>query len=188
MAKIIITGTTKFTARIRDLIKNKVADDKFLTQVATQMRDDIYDTVKSGKHIGNGKTKSLPGLASSYIKYRRKYQALGGYTGNLFSPGKSNLTFTGQMLESMLALKNSREKTASVKVPATMRQPPTNISNRKIKPQRQLTNADVARSVAERTPFLGITQTALKQIIKDTINDLRTKISRVGLKSNKKGV
>jgi hypothetical protein len=88
----------------------------------------------------------------------------------------------------MLPLKNSRDKTASVKVPATMRQPPTKISNRKTKPQRQLTNADVARSVAERTPFLGLTQTAIKQIVKDVIRDLSTKISRVGLKSNKKGV
>ena len=82
---------------------NKIFHDKkFLIQIAEKIIDIIVKRTKSGKGVSDDKVEDpalikLASLSSGYIEYRKKVKL-----GSFGSPSKSNLTLTGQMLDSLI--------------------------------------------------------------------------------------
>ena len=68
--------------------------------IANQAREVIRRRTKNGMGVYGGQLKRLPKLTTFTVQSRREY-ARGGRTGEFFSPGRSNLTLTGQLLNSM---------------------------------------------------------------------------------------
>lgn len=89
----------------------------------------------------------LKSLSPKYVQFRQKSANL----SSLARPGKSNLTFTGQMLKSMTY---DVAKGIRVYIPETTRK------------DGDLTNAEVAFFASLDRPFLALTDSELKNIIK----------------------
>lgn len=129
---------------------------------AEHVRDTIYSRTKTGKGLtknksgfGKNELKPLNKLSPAYIKYRQS-RVLGPYA----SAKKSNLTFSGELLESLVA----------------------RISNKKgiveIQKGKHWSGMDVralAQKVSEQgRPFFGLSDTELKtfeNFVKRTIRD-----------------
>jgi hypothetical protein len=92
-------------------IMSSVLDKSFLEEVAIWMRDTIYKRTKSGKGlnkinraIGGATNEPLKKISDGYKEWRK-----GKVTGPFPASGnKSNLTFTGELLESIeYSIKNN---------------------------------------------------------------------------------
>lgn len=81
------------------IVKDQAAIRKLAKLFAEEAKAMIYARTKAGKAVGsyNGGESPLKKLSPSYIRRRQTFAGLHPTT----SPGKSNLTRTGQMLESL---------------------------------------------------------------------------------------
>lgn len=127
-----------------------IFDKELLRDIADMTRQIIYDRVKIGKGIDSEENpsnlRSLKPLSRRYVEYRKK---IVGKLGRFGSPGRSNLTLTGQMLESMVGKAN--KKGIIISIPKTRR--------RKLRPSDQsLTNDDVYEFVRKLRPFLALSK------------------------------
>jgi phage gpG-like protein len=147
---------------ITDFVKSveKTIDEslsrKQLTILGKATLTIIYKRTKKG--IGVRKTgsigkspKKLKPLADSTIARRKAFKRLSSTT----SPGKSNLTFTGQLLDSLKVKKISARKKSFVISPEGKRR------------GGSIANFEVAEFVDENgRPFLGLTKDDVKDITK----------------------
>lgn len=89
----------------RDLLK-KIERDLVpeIEQMAAEMASDLIRKRVQGRGLGiavsGGSTYPLKPLSPKYIEFRRRSPKLSFLT----SPSKSNLTFTGQMIDSIVAV------------------------------------------------------------------------------------
>ena len=88
---------------LKDFI-DTIVTEQMMNEFGLFMRDIIYKRVKSGKGltenkvgVGDNSLKKLNELSEPYIKYRKKQKL-----GPLASPARSNLTFTGELLEAIV--------------------------------------------------------------------------------------
>jgi hypothetical protein len=128
---------------------------KTLLQMAEVWRKRIYSFTKSGKSLVTGdKFKSLK---QGYVDFRRKYQ---GARGELFKPAKSNLTLTGQMLESLRERANQRQQRININL----------VGNRDDGKSKD----EVAKYVAENgRPFLGLDDKGRERLNQIALRDIR---------------
>jgi hypothetical protein len=151
-------------------IKKKIGRKEFMQQIGDQIKDLIYADTKSGKGVadngsGEGIQIRLASLSPKYIEYRRKKSKSGFSTGEFFRPNKSNLTFTGQMLDALKV--DARQSFVKVFVDKSGRK------------DSDLTNAKVAEHVARNgRPFMGLTQRNKKIIDKEIERETRAIIRR----------
>lgn len=143
-----------------------VIDDKMLRDWAEIIRDTIYKRTKSGKglttdklDVGEASLKRLEKLTSKAYKELRARKVLGPYGKPMFS----NLTFTGEMLESMRVKKSGNGYI--VEIPDDKRN------------EGKLTNSQVAFYVSENgRPFFGIAKEELKRIENQIKRQIRQKL------------
>jgi hypothetical protein len=143
---------------------DSLIDDDFLQMCADKMKDIIYKRTKSGKglsgnsdEMGAESLDDLDGLSQGYKDYR-KTKSLGPYG----SPNKSNLTFTGEMLESIKAYVKGKD--AIVEIPNTTR-------------SDGQTNKKIAKKVSEAgRPFFNLADSELKQFEAFVSRELRKRI------------
>lgn len=174
---------TKYSAAFKKSFREWVGR-AVLEEVGTYAVDRIYKTTKSGYSLAYGETRTkLSPLSDGYKKYRRKYDKAGGSTGELFGPSRSNLTFTGQLLESITHRIFPTKKQIDVFVPDTKRTPPTRISTRKITPKAEPSNKEVAVNVAENgRAFIGMDASGYRSIMNIFLRDLRDRMRSNRLK------
>lgn len=142
-----------------------------IKRYADQSVDIIYKRTKSGKGVTDDRSnsasiKSLKPLSSSYKTQRKSYK---GKRGDFFSPGRSNLTLTGQMLESIKAKVSDGKITVS-------------LSGTRDDGQ---TNKEVGEFVSENgRPFLNLAveekQILLRKIETDLIKYIRLLFNKRG--------
>jgi hypothetical protein len=129
-----------------------------LSEMADFWKDRIYAVTKTGKSIIDG--SSLKKLSPSYVDFRRKYK---GAKGELFGPNKSNLTLTGQMLESLHGTANFRTQSVSVNLIGTR--------------DDGLKNSKLAEYVEEQgRPFLGLDQKGKERLKQFALRDIRRQL------------
>jgi len=127
----------------------------------------IKGFTRLGKHSVDGESyKSLPELADS-TKKQRKQKAKYNKTAELFKPDKSNLTFSGQLLESLKLLKvNILARSVDIG-PEGTRTPYRNKNGTLV--QKTPTNEKLAQYVAKQgRPFLMLDKkgkTQLKNVV-----------------------
>lgn len=121
----------------------------------------IQGFTRSGKSLFNNGEPLKP-LSSRYIAFRQRYT---GPVSQFFRPKKSNLTFTGQLLDSLKGSANVKRQTISVFPTGTR-------SDGK-------TNKEVAENVADNgRPFLGLDDKGRERLIQIAIRDLRRTLKR----------
>ena len=150
-----------------DLKQFRTTLDKVFTEVTSQknMRefgeyavDRIVKRTRLGKGVDErgGDPKPLKALSESYKKKRRTSEELSSTT----RPGKSNLTFTGQLLDSIKVI---TIKAGSVLISATGRR------------KDGLTNKELTGYVSEDRPFLNLSKpelNGLSKLIRERIESI----------------
>lgn len=169
-------------------IKRALSSADLLTESAGYVRKRIYDFTKAGKSLVTG--SKLNELSPSYIAVRRnigrwskkrsKRQKLtdpimGKFVpGAFFSPARSNLTFTGQLLDALLFTIDRQRSSFTVTVNDKTRK---RAPNEKIGSEK--TNLQVAVKVAkDGRPFIGIDDKGLEILQRKIIQSLRRKLKR----------
>ena len=110
MAKVIIDKQFITSEIIAELTLNA----RTLQEIADFWAKRIFGFTKQGKSIvTNDRLKSL---APSYVDFRRRYK---GAKGELFGESKSNLTLSGQMLDSMRGRANVKQQIAFIELIGT---------------------------------------------------------------------
>lgn len=204
MAKVF--GVKELEDKVRATFDKSIKSSSNLDRLAKLAKDRIYQTVKTGSSMSGGVKAKLKELSDGYKKYRRKYQTI-YKTGDYFSPTRSNLTFTGQMLDALtykiVASKGAFEiyvsatvRTATNKVNAlkvakslmgkksVRRRAKRALQDRSGVRDERLTNAEVAQKVADNgRPFLGLDERSKERLRSEIIKDLRRAISIKGLRS-----
>lgn len=150
----------KVNIKASDLIRDIKVTPKTLLTLAEFWVSRIQGFTRTGKSLVTG--ARLSPLSAAYIKRRALYQ---GTKGEAFSPAKSNLTLTGQLLASLKPTANHSRQSVSV-TPTGSR-------------DDGRTNQDVASYVAEQgRPFLGLDEKGRARMIRLIIDDLRRTLKK----------
>jgi len=183
-----VKSTVNFK-RIKLAISKAISNPSLLAELAKGVKQRIYSFTKRG--ISLVTEDKLNPLSKSYVKWRKtlgsdKPKQKRNYDGfrqkklaifkkkktimklgDFFSPARSNLTLTGQMLDALSYELDSTKAQFSVFVKDTKRS------------GDEKTNKEVAVEVAkEGRPFLGLDQKGLDLIRRKAIADLRRKLKR----------
>jgi len=131
--------------------------------------DILYKRVKSGYGVSNDKKQfpkrdKLDGLEDSTIRQRRER----GVSGKFGSPGRSNLTDTGQLLESFEV--TGKQGQFNIDIPNTKRQ-------KRGGEKKSRTNAEVAEHVSDNgRPFFALTKAEQQILAKEVKDTIRSKL------------
>ncbi len=139
-------GVAKFIAKIKAGLEGSIKDQ--VSKAAAQMAADlIRDRTRQGYGVANDGGSKFP-LAPLSLRYveRRKRSALSPFT----SPSKSNLTFSGAMLES-LSIKRSSPGNWLVILQGSH-------------PTAGIENSLLARYVSRKRPFMFLSGGEVEQI------------------------
>ena len=147
----------KFSKSLRKVIKDAEKSGTLVNLAAVAI-DVIQKRTRSGKGVKKpgGSTYRLKPLSKNYIAFRR---ANASRLSGLTSPGKSNLTFTGQLLYS-LGLKKATKR-------LTIEPQGTRVDGK--------TNAEVAKYVSKVRPFLALSrdeQVVVEKFFRKTFDDI----------------
>lgn len=170
-------------------IKKALSSTDLLTQSGGYVRKRIYDFTKSGKSLVTG--SKLKELSPGYVKARRNLgrwhkkrskrqkltdPILGKFVpGDFFSPARSNLTLTGQLLDALIFTIDRQRSSFTVTV---------NNKQRKASPMDRKdagtkTNYEVSISVARNgRPFIGLDEKGEEILRRNIIASLRRKLKR----------
>lgn len=91
-------GIASFTKKLEGIIK-EAKSPKGMVIIGNIVIDIIRRRTRSGFGVSNGKKVKLKPLSNKYVEFRRRNR---GRLSPFASPGKSNLTFTGQMLNGLV--------------------------------------------------------------------------------------
>ena len=147
----------KFSKSLRKIVKDAESQGNLVNLAAVAI-DVIQRRTRSGKGVKRpgGSTFRLKPLSKNYIKFRR---ANASRLSGLTSPGKSNLTFTGQLLYS-LGLKKASKR-------IVIEPQGTRVDGK--------SNAEVARHVSKVRPFLALSkdeQAFVAKFFRKTFDDI----------------
>jgi phage gpG-like protein len=190
MAKAKVEVTSRVD-QVMAKLDRAVRRTDLLREIASFIRTRIYSNTKRGYYAGIRKNlaKFKP-LSPFYVEYRRSLLkdkvagATGRFTskqkakqkalkkfGDFFSPARSNLTLTGQMLDALDYEIDTSSGSVRVFVEASQRDDDGSGEN--------LSNADVAKKVqSEGRPFLRIDETGIERIKAMVIADLRRRLKK----------
>lgn len=146
--------TDSIKANLDKALKNEAQ------KIGIYARDTIYKRVKSGGGVDDDTSdsaakKGLKKLSKDYVEKRKKKPGKGEY----FSPGRSNLTYTGQMLDA-IDFKVSRGVVTVF------------IKNNK-RSDGKNTNKEVAEYVRDARPFFTLTVPEQRVLFRDIEKNVR---------------
>ena len=185
MAKVAIKSRLD---KVEVTLRKALKDTQLLRTMAGFLKLRIYQYTKRGYSLAGrraeGDPEKLKPLSPNYIEYRRRLQKSGKTQskkglkggakprdlpklGEFFSAARSNLTFTGQMLDALKTTVDGISGRATVFVDDTPRT------------DSDLTNAEVAVKVAkDGRPFLGLDRVGRDRLRRMAIADIRRKLKR----------
>ena len=110
-----VKNVAKTLEKIDNLLTQSIKSKKVLRATGEFVTDRIYKFTKAGKSLVYGGAKLRP-LYPLYVEQRKLYSKAGGTKGRLFSPGRSNLTLTGQMLDALTYMLRTRGTNTEIEV------------------------------------------------------------------------
>lgn len=136
-----------------------------LEPIAVDLRSTIYNRIKSGFGVVSDRValstgRRLKPLAESTKRQRRRK----GVTGDQGTPNRSNLTNTGQLLDSLRAI--AKRGLIVIDIPDSKRR------------GGSATNKQVAGFVRDDRPFLALTKKEAKQLDRDVTREINKVITR----------
>ena len=148
-AKVEVLNAKEVFKEIEEATNGLFHSGEFLTKIGEFMVQRIQSVTRSGKSLVTN--SKLAPLAQSYIKQRQSMQKSGKVGSDFFSPGRSNLTLTGQMLDSLDYKVDEQRGSVSVQASGIR-------SDGK-------DNSKIAQYVTDQgRPFLGLDETGQKRI------------------------
>ena len=170
-----INDINKKLDRLNDALFNK----RVSVRMAKLARSIVYKRTKAGKGVNGEQNTKLKGLSPEYVDWRKtvaKRKRVGQRSfqaGKFFKPAKSNLTFTGQLLESMII--DAGRYNFGVIIPNTKRK-------RLGKEKKIKTNSEVAGYVeANGREFFALSKGEVRIILKEYEKIIRQIIRKEGL-------
>lgn len=135
-AKVTIKGLDHLESKIRTTFDSIRKDPELLNQIALASKDNIIGYAKTGKNPETNST--FPALSKSWIDKRDYLKKFNAVDPLFLDSRKSNITFTGTLLKSIIA--KIKPSDASVIVQATgdhpgyktRKKPTKSISNEKL--------------------------------------------------------
>jgi phage gpG-like protein len=166
MAEVKFINLDVVLKNLREVFKDTPKNKQMLGEIGLFALDRIYRSTKSGKSLALNGQKN-PSLSPGYINWRKTYD---GPKGEFFSPTRSNLTLTGQLLNSLM-LKILPDRGAVTVSPTGNRD------------DGEMTNQDLAKKLKnEGRPFLGMDETGQQRIKKLVLDEIRRQKKRKGFK------
>lgn len=150
-------------------IQRELNSIRFSRELGDKARDVIFKRTKSGRGVSDDRAKeprkvTLKVLSPATVKQRTR----SGVSGSFSRPSKSNLTDTGQLLDSIQVIAGPGE--FQLIIPNTQRR-------KKGNERRTPTNAEVAEFVSEDRPFFALTGDE-QNILRREVTDRMRKIIR----------
>lgn len=137
---------------VKDAFKKVIANQKMLGEIGETIVVDVVEQTRSNEKSIPNKMKDLPLLRESWIK-RRDALSRSNSTNEEYQSGRSNLTFTGQLLNSLSWAVTGIGK---IKIYFYGFHKPY-LSLRKKEPiGEEITNEQLAAYVSKTRPFVGV--------------------------------
>jgi len=158
-----INVKVKGLEKLRDALQKSFTgtfNASFNLMLAKKARDIIYKRTKAGRGVTAIGPRAQPArlarLSTPYVERRKRT----GVTGPFGSPGKSNLTYSGQMLESIRVQASARG--FRVEIPNTKRA------------NSNLSNSQVAQHVQDNgRPFFALTEDEIQILVREIEREVR---------------
>lgn len=164
MAKTRVKGLSNVFKSIERIFEKSTQRAEFLEQIKDFAVLRIQAETRKGKDLSRDGAEQ-PDLSPGYIRMRERFEETGEVKVDrtFFKTDKSNLTLTGQLLESLNGLVKPRARTVEVFV-----------EGRRDDGQ---TNAAVANDLASRgRTFLGLDKKGVTRIRKMVLDEIRRQI------------
>ena len=97
--KLKTESVNKLSEDVKRIFKKVIANEQMMNEIGTAIVTDVKETTQKGKSIPNG-LKDFALLKESWILQKTRY-AKSNPTDAAYDEGFSNLTFTGQLLNSI---------------------------------------------------------------------------------------
>lgn len=163
MAKTVeikILGGQKYKASVAAVFR-KAINKSTLDEIGGQVVELNRKSIRQGKNPNSG--ESFPALSPEWIK-RRNRIAPRNELAEFYRPRKSNLTFSGQLLDALHYKSDTSDRSVTVKFLDSRRKPYRGVKNNELK-GRGLTNKKLAGYISERIgEFIGLTEQMEKRV------------------------
>lgn len=171
-----VKNLDRVVAKIFTVLK-VTRNQELMRDIGEFSKDRIFKMTKTGKSIFHPSAKTLKELSWLYVKVRKWWKGKGKPAGAYFSPQRSNLTMTGQMLDALKYKYTRGSNKVNIFIEDSSR-PVKGPVLRGKKPEN-LTNAQVARRVAANgRPFMGMDDLGKRRIIQLAKRKLRDEIKK----------
>lgn len=192
MAKTNVRGLNEFLKNLKDAVSH--FDNAFFLELGEYASKRIVMMARSGKRMANGEATRLKPLSPEYIEFREKFMT-GEKTGAkrtqkkakkatkakvvdpaFFKPDRSNLTFTGQYLESIRVTKIDRaSRTLTIEPDDT----PRKKGPRFIKSSGEVTNKEIAEYQAKQgRNIFGMDKQGVQVMKTKVLNEIRKQLRK----------
>ena len=170
MAKVVIKGIKGVEESTRKVLQKAINSQELLNEVAVLVQRNIIGSARQGKTQDG---VALKPLSKSWVERRKKLSEVNS-TGTFYKPSKSNLSFTGQLLDSFtyeisrvnatirLFFKGSRKPYKGIKKAAL---------------EGPATNRELAEQIEQDRPFVFIGEKLNKIIVNKVKRSLRKQLS-----------
>jgi phage gpG-like protein len=187
VAKVTIKNPNAWADKVVALLQREIRNKSRLRLIAEFILERVYQNTKRGYYAGSNKNLAkLKPLSQNYIEYRKSLlgaetESASGFSrkskkkralkkfGDFFSPSKSNLTLTGQLLDALVSKVEGNQAIVEV----------SNSQRSDVQPGDLSTNAEVARKVIEDgRPFMRLDIVGQNRIRTEIIRQLRRALRR----------
>lgn len=169
MAKTNIRNLGKFLDGVKEAVS--LFDEEFYLTLSEYVVDRITRKARAGKRLTENGDVDLPTLSPGYVEQRKKWQKEGKPDlHELFRPSrkKSNLTVTGNYLESLRATKINRESRTLIVEPTGVR--PEGLTNKKL--------AQYLRNMNKGYDIFGFDKVGRKVLKTKVLNEIRKQLRK----------
>lgn len=178
---IKLKNLDRVKANVKNTMENALKDVTLRKEIGKQARDTMVALSKTGKDPSNG--RFFKALKKSTVKRRRELADLGNTTTDVYSPEKSNLSFTGQLLNSVKVIVKAGDSIITIKATGGREAYKTGkASTAKNTPSNEkLMEIHMGGKGVPARRFLGMSKKALGSSKRKVIEFLRRKLRRAGL-------
>ncbi len=168
MAIAKVKGLDRLKKSLNNMVLKQFVNKRLLDTIGEFTRDRIRSFTRTGKSIVGSSPKSFKRLKQSTVEQRRRLGRAGKADKEFFSPGRSNLTMTGQLLKSLSFKSVVRDRTVDVFAKG-------------FRTDGKADNKKVAEFVAKGgRPFIGLDDKGIKRVTAIVLKDIRLRIKREG--------
>lgn len=137
---------------VRTTFRKVISNNKMLGEIGDIIVTDVVEQTRNNEKSIPNKMKDLPLLRESWIK-RRDILSNYNQTNEAYDSGRSNLTFTGQLLDSLTW---AITRAGQLKVYFQGIHKPYKSVKKKKPLGKEITNEQLAKYVSKTRPFVGV--------------------------------